>query len=46
MFVNLFVRILVSFLNYFVIHVTFVMLVKKLVRFMMFVRYVAMEIHM
>jgi hypothetical protein len=46
MFVNLFVRLLVSFVNYFMIHVTFVMFVKKLERFVMFVRYVVLVIHM
>jgi hypothetical protein len=39
MFVDLFLRVPVSFANYFVIHVTFVIFVKKLVRFVVFVIY-------
>jgi hypothetical protein len=40
MLVDLFLLVLVSFVNYFVIHVTFVIFVKKLVRFVVFMRYV------
>jgi hypothetical protein len=40
MFVDLFLQVLVSFVNYFVIHVTFVIFVKKLLRFVVFVKYV------
>jgi hypothetical protein len=40
MFVDLFMWVLVSFVNYFVIHVTFVIFVKKLVIFVVFRRYV------
>ena len=39
-FVDLFLWVLVSFVNYFVIHVAFVIFVKKLVIFVVFVRYV------